>query len=202
MANLKSVIDALKKKTGTQENTPESLVKAQTSLGGKPVNRNLNKAAKVSRLAIYKTVQFTYVSGSRTGQTVFMRMSAFNTKRLGLTEKNGTVVTREVGKNKAKQVVKEELVMTQFIKISLGRKPKKRAAVTKGGRALRGGGRSVGGGISAYAKDWVSVPVPKTATAIDIIAHVESFTKQVYEIRYNGSSISLKNYPEAFKTAK
>jgi hypothetical protein len=195
MAGLGEVIKKLQKTNGFSESTAASVVQAEAKKTT-PVNRNARKAAAVSQLAVYKTVQFTYVHGSRKGQVVFMKQSSFNVKRLGIVESPASVVTKEVTRGGVKStiVVKEHLVMTKSVQVSIGRGPKKRKAATKGGRALRGGGKSVGGGTTQFAKTWVTIPVPKNSTAMDILAHAETFKKDVYEIRYDGSSISVKPY--------
>jgi hypothetical protein len=199
MADIAAIQEQLRKKEGRVFANAEDLARIE-ALKKKIVNtkggRNITKAALVSQDAIYKVVQFTFVHGSRQGDVNFMRMSAYNAKRLGVVESKGTVVTVEVERNghKTNVVKKENLVQTQNVQFSVGRSAKKRKVVTKGGRALRRGGKTVGGGVSSYAKEWVSAPVPKSATTIDIIAHAMAMKTPIYEIRFNGSSVSLRPY--------
>jgi hypothetical protein len=192
----KGLLDKIQKKQGTEAATIEKLAAVAVKEAEKPTrpNSNLSKAARVAKLAVYVTAEFTFITSGK--GTVFFKQSSFNAKRLGMKIKDTGVITRKVRRNGVErtQVVKETTVQTMKIKVSIGRQPTKRKTPTKGGRAIRGGGKTVGGGLSSFAKSWITINVPKSATALDIVAYVESFSKPIYEVSWNGSSIALLPY--------
>jgi hypothetical protein len=194
---INKTLDTAAEKTG---NSPrvfdakrlEELAKIKQNEATRP-SRNVKKAAKVSQESTMLRVLFTFPGGN----TVTILQTRTLARKMGMKLASAGIIQKEIERNgkKITTIVAEKTVMTKPIKVSLGRRPVKRKKVTKGGRALGKGGKTVGGGTTAYAKDWHTIQVPKSASIADILLYVSTFKKPVYEIGLPGNrSLSLKDY--------